>query len=214
MVFPDAHPTEKDLTDQANCALCRWHHIGTDAKAVVEAAHDHTMPGWRDLPVASSGAQRGSDVEQARGRQGDSVDRGELPREWQIPGAPTRTLRRRHGTQHVAGGGSPLRGYPAQCVRVFGGHGVAGCAFGDECCAYVGQGQPRLPAVRASALNTLLVQAVLMDLALHSSLDEHGRRGQSPAVLDPYQPYGRCRLDINTRLNLAGAGQRETEPGP
>ncbi len=43
--------TRRQLRYQANCAPCRWHHLAPDSEAVVEAAHDHAMPGWRDLPV-------------------------------------------------------------------------------------------------------------------------------------------------------------------
>jgi Tn3 transposase DDE domain len=52
-------------------------------------------------------------------------------------------------------------------------------------------------------VNTLLLQAVLEVPAFHDSLDEVDRRGLSPLFWTQINPYGRFRLDMDTRLDLA-----------
>ena len=46
-----AAPLPDDLTSQGICPACRWHMIDRSEGAIVEAWHDHAMPGWRELPV-------------------------------------------------------------------------------------------------------------------------------------------------------------------
>ncbi|NLA66433.1 MAG: hypothetical protein GX862_11095, partial [Leucobacter sp.] len=39
------------LTHQVVCPTCQWHTIDAHEYNVLEAWHDHALPGWRDLPV-------------------------------------------------------------------------------------------------------------------------------------------------------------------
>jgi TnpA family transposase len=54
-------------------------------------------------------------------------------------------------------------------------------------------------------INTQLLQAVLRDPAWAGKLTEEDRRGLSPLFWSHVNPYGRFRLDMNTRLDLAAA---------
>ena len=51
-------------------------------------------------------------------------------------------------------------------------------------------------------INTQLPQAVLRDPGWASKLAEEDRRGLSPLFWAHVNPYGRFRLDMNTRLDL------------
>ena len=110
VVFLDADAPEGSPGYQANCAPCRWHHLGSD-NDVVEAAHDHTMPGWRDLPVMPrSLSKRLSTPTKQSTRAVQAWIEDNYPTEWQVPGAPVLTIRAPMATRHVAGR-SPLDGY-------------------------------------------------------------------------------------------------------
>lgn len=95
----------KDLTDkggfQANCPTCRWHAIDDDENRVIEAWHDHAMPGWRDLPTLPGGMSP---------KAQQTWLEEHYPPNWQIVGAPVLTLRTRIGTRHVDQR-SPFGGY-------------------------------------------------------------------------------------------------------
>ena len=51
-------------------------------------------------------------------------------------------------------------------------------------------------------INTQLLQAVLQDPAWAGGLREEDRRGLSPLFWSHVNPYGRFRLDMDTRLDL------------
>ena len=54
-------------------------------------------------------------------------------------------------------------------------------------------------------INTQLLQAVLRDPAWAGKLTEEDRRGLSPLFWSHVNPYGRFRLDMDTRLDLTAA---------
>ena len=60
-------------------------------------------------------------------------------------------------------------------------------------------------------INTLLVQTVLEVPEFHDLIGEHERRALSPLFWSNINPYGRFRLDMNTRLDLAGGAEPATE---
>ncbi len=63
--------------------------------------------------------------------------------------------------------------------------------------------RPRNCGGRSTAgCNTLLLQAVLEDPQFHDLVGEHERRALSPLFWSNINPYGRFRLDMNTRLDL------------
>lgn len=98
-----AQPAGLAVIHQAICPGCRWHHIGT-GKEVVEAWHDHAMPGWRELPVVPEPV---TDIAEWM--------EGAYPPGWVRPGAPIRTRRHpktraRRFDIHVPHG-SPMGGY-------------------------------------------------------------------------------------------------------
>ena len=51
-------------------------------------------------------------------------------------------------------------------------------------------------------INTQLLQAVLRDPQWASRLTEEDRRGLSPLFWSYVNPYGRFRLDMDTRLDI------------
>lgn len=97
-----------DITTQIICAVCSFHHIGTESEGV-EAWHDHAFPGWRDLPILPA---------KLRGTMGGTKMTPKLeewfeanyPAEFRIPGAPILTTREKFGTRSVPGY-SPFGGY-------------------------------------------------------------------------------------------------------
>lgn len=96
---------------QANCPLCRWHHIGEETE-VVEAWHDHALPGWRALPVLPGDLARF----QAAPRVILAWMQRTYPPSWLRPGVPILTERHPRGTRALAGR-SPLGGYDL-CIAV------------------------------------------------------------------------------------------------
>ncbi|TDO47747.1 Tn3 transposase DDE domain-containing protein [Kribbella sp. VKM Ac-2527] len=54
-------------------------------------------------------------------------------------------------------------------------------------------------------INTLLLQAVIEQPAFHDSLDDIDRRALSPLFWSHINPYGRFRLDMDSRLDLTAA---------
>jgi len=71
---------------------------------------------------------------------------------------------------------------------------------------------PRSPCSRSTScsrawsfINTQLLQAVLRDPAWAGKLTEEDRRGLSPLFWSHVNPYGRFRLDMDTRLDLTAA---------
>lgn len=52
-------------------------------------------------------------------------------------------------------------------------------------------------------INTLLLQAVLENPEFHDLVGENERRAMSPLFWSNINPYGRFRLDMDTRLDLS-----------
>lgn len=98
-----------DLLTQGICEPCAWNVVGSEAH-VVEAWHDHTWPGWRELPVLPHGLRTRDD----RGRFAPKTMawlEAHYPPAWQVEGAPIITDRGGPlGTRHVPGY-SPWGGY-------------------------------------------------------------------------------------------------------
>lgn len=96
-----------DTRFQAICEPCGWRVLGDSDSAVIEAWHDHAVPGWRDLPVVPSKV-RGIPP---RGRNPlqEWVEE-HYPAEAQQPGHPIVSERGGLGTRHVPGH-SPWGGY-------------------------------------------------------------------------------------------------------
>lgn len=77
---------------QAICPPCGWHLIGQETE-VVEAWHDHAMPGWRDLPMIP--AKIADNTNEKRQRLAlDTWLLTHYPTAWQREGSPIITPRR------------------------------------------------------------------------------------------------------------------------
>lgn len=101
------------ILHQSICTPCQWNTIGTEAE-VVEAWHDHALPGWRALPVVP-------DHIRVRTEKGPTKAmltwiQDHYPAEAQQPGHPIRTERTFPGTRHVQGY-SPWGGYDLAVIR-------------------------------------------------------------------------------------------------
>lgn len=119
---PWKHPTPHggctcvgDLTYMAMCEPHGWHAVASDENAAVETWHDHSFPGWRDLPVVP-----------ARLRNTDEIGLSSAARKWieqhypasmRVVGAPVITERSGIGTRHVPGR-SPWGGYDISSTAV------------------------------------------------------------------------------------------------
>jgi Tn3 transposase DDE domain len=55
-------------------------------------------------------------------------------------------------------------------------------------------------------INTLLLQAVLEVSEFHDLIGPNERRGLTPLFWSNINPYGRFRLDMDSRLDLAASG--------
>lgn len=97
-----------DTIYQAVCDSCEWHQIGESENTVVEAWHDHAVPGWRDLPVIP--AQIRVRTETGLTKLAKTWITEHYPSRFQVPGVPIITERSQHGTRHVPGY-SPWGGY-------------------------------------------------------------------------------------------------------
>lgn len=96
-----------ELMHQGICEECRWNAISDSENDIVEAWHDHAMPGWRELPVLPEDLRLTT--------QGETSQRGQAwldgyPAVWKFEGAPIRTKRESPATRHVAGR-SPWGGF-------------------------------------------------------------------------------------------------------
>lgn len=111
-VQPDHDHTAQPLPDryisQVICPVCRWHLIGTHN--LVEAWHDHAMPGWRNLPVLPDKLRARCDDNQQNKQRRLHWVQEHYPAGWLFNGAPILTRRDRNGTRAVPGR-SPLGGY-------------------------------------------------------------------------------------------------------
>jgi hypothetical protein len=111
---PDAH-----LEYRGACLGCGWvspntHLIGHGGEnAAVEDAHDHTHPGWRELPIVAAVPKLDSPSQYVRQiprwrEQWEPL----LPAGWLDAGGPIRTPRRRGESRHIPcrapGGGYDL----------------------------------------------------------------------------------------------------------
>lgn len=99
----------------AVCSSCEWHVIGDSESEVVEAWHDHAVPGWRELPVVPAEVRvRDEKGLTALARKWIEVH---YPEDMQVPGAPIVTERQPNATRHVAGY-SPWGGYDLSSTAV------------------------------------------------------------------------------------------------
>jgi hypothetical protein len=92
-----------DLVYRGACLHCAWEgEIRDDHNSAVEDAHDHTWPGWRDLPIVDRRPEPGTNKKQttAMHRWINAVD-GVYPDGWLEAGGPIRTARGYYGTRHV-----------------------------------------------------------------------------------------------------------------
>lgn len=103
-----AAPLPDDLTSQGICPACRWHMIDRSEGAIVEAWHDHAMPGWRELPVLPGKLARFDSPKRIAAVAAWIAEN--YPPAWQRLGVPILTERGPYGTRHVPGR-SPLGGY-------------------------------------------------------------------------------------------------------
>lgn len=103
-----AAPLPGQLLTQGVCGPCRWHSIDRSEQRIVEAWHDHAMPGWRDLPVMPDELARFDSPKHTAAAAAWIAET--YPERWQRPGVPIRTTRAQHATRHVPGR-SPLGGY-------------------------------------------------------------------------------------------------------
>lgn len=111
--FVDDHRHEDcacvgDMLYQAVCEPCEWHQITAGENTAVESWHDHSIPGWRDLPIVPARIRisDGSGLTKAAGAW--IIEH--YPPAMQFIGAPIITERSDVGTRHVAGR-SPWGGY-------------------------------------------------------------------------------------------------------
>lgn len=93
---------------QAVCEPCEWHQIGDSENSVVEAWHDHAVPGWRELPVIPASLR--VRTESGMTKLAKTWIAEHYPKRMQVPGAPIITERAPHGTRHVPAY-SPWGGY-------------------------------------------------------------------------------------------------------
>ncbi len=86
------------------CLGCPWEGpVRDDENPAVEDAHDHTWPGWRDLPTVARRPDTGSGTSSARQRLTGWAKQvhAAYPAGWLASGGPIRTLRQAMGTRHV-----------------------------------------------------------------------------------------------------------------
>lgn len=104
----DAEPLPRALMTQGICPACTWHMIDRSESAIVEAWHDHALPGWRSLPIMPR------KLSEQLGRGNKKAEAAALawlqenyPPEWARPGVPVRSYRHPMGGRAVPGR-SPL----------------------------------------------------------------------------------------------------------
>jgi hypothetical protein len=102
---------------QAICEPCGWHVLAEDENTVVEAWHDHAVPGWRELPVVPERIR----VRDAKGltRHAREWIAEHYPVDMQVSGAPIITERAQYATRHVPGY-SPWGGFDISFTAVGG----------------------------------------------------------------------------------------------
>lgn len=111
---PRCTPTCEDGPGGAwrgRCLGCGWRGPirGRDdggENTAVEDAHDHTHPGWRDLPVIDPKLNTGSDNPRAQSRaeaRWADTAHAAVPAGWFAVGGPVRTRRQPPGARHVPG---------------------------------------------------------------------------------------------------------------
>jgi len=103
-----AAPLPGEGMHQAVCGRCQWHHIAPSWQTVVEALHDHALPGWRALPVVPAKLCRFDSTQATAALTRWTSEH--YPESWQRPGAPIITPRGEHGRRHVPGR-SPFGGF-------------------------------------------------------------------------------------------------------
>ena len=93
-----------DLLYQANCEPCGWHTVSNTENDVVEAWHDHGVPGWRELPIIP--AQIRLDNGSGLTKMARTWIAEHYPKHMQIPGTPI--IRSGPVTALVTSVGAPL----------------------------------------------------------------------------------------------------------
>lgn len=91
------------LVYRAACLHCEWEgDIRDDHNSAVEDAHDHTWPGWRELPIVARRPEAGTSKKHtdAMQRWVEAVN-DVYPAGWLEAGGPIRTARGHYGTRHV-----------------------------------------------------------------------------------------------------------------
>lgn len=89
---------------QAMCERCSWNVVADRERVVVEAWHDHAMPGWRDLPVMPLGLPPANMDWLKPPKKAVAWIEEHVPAEWQFRCAPLRTMRpSAMATRHVLG---------------------------------------------------------------------------------------------------------------
>jgi hypothetical protein len=92
-----------DLVYRGACLHCHWEGGTCDGhNNAVEDAHDHTWPGWRDLPCVPRRPEPGTSAKQKSrlARWAETVNEV-YPDGWLKGGGPIRTARGQYGTRHV-----------------------------------------------------------------------------------------------------------------
>ena len=105
----DHWPEPEHLQYRGACLGCGWvaertHRRAGGENAAVEDAHDHTHPGWRDIPVVGTPPSLETPARHARAvEQWRWLWESRLPDEWLARGGPIRTNRTPPGNRHVPG---------------------------------------------------------------------------------------------------------------
>lgn len=90
-----------DLVHRAACLYCTWEgDVHADENTAVEDAHDHSWPGWRDLPVVASRPPAGNGAKEREAMQNWlTAVTAAYPVGWLESGGPIRT---RHLGRHIS----------------------------------------------------------------------------------------------------------------
>lgn len=104
-----------ELLYQAICEPCDWHQISHPENSIVEAWHDHAVPGWRELPIIP--AQIRVRTETGLTKLAKAWIAEHYPKHMQIEGAPIITERAQFATRHVPGY-SPWNGYDLSSIAL------------------------------------------------------------------------------------------------
>ncbi|MFC4225449.1 DUF6349 family protein [Lysinibacter cavernae] len=111
--YPDHDHTSNELLGRerflAICTICDWRRIADIENDVIEAWHDHSLPGWRELPVIPLSVTSVGEIKKLPAKIAEWAE-VHYPASWQIPGSPIITERSGSFTRHIPGH-SPWGGY-------------------------------------------------------------------------------------------------------